>query len=683
MVDLAYEEDFPVVPADEEEEEIIDAPLLDYLDMGNLVDELDGNEDQTGKILELYSEAKGTMEKWKKRYERALKLAKLQPSANGKDIEQKDFPFKGSSLAMMPYITEAMLDFNSRAAPELVWARDIVKVKVYGKKTPEKEARAERINTYQNYQLAEMVPDWRTQQDKAIFIIACPGTVYKETYYDSEIKEIRSDLCLADEIIFNHDYSTFKLAPDKFKEIEYTRNEVISFIRGEQKWDIEEDDLEEDVETFKFIECYTWIDLDDDGFKEPYIAIIFQKNSLIVYLTPYFDEDSIHQNDEGEIVKIDALERFTQIQFLPDPDGGPMGMGWGILLGPMFDSINSTMRQLTDAGTIANTAANSGFFATGMVSGKGNAIQSGPIESKIGQLTPIQTRGDLRNNLVQFPSSGPNDTLFKLMEFMIESARRMTTAASTVEANSQMAASLYLAQLQQALKTPNSIIMRVYEGLRIEQQKIGLLNYKHYSDKKYNEVIDDDQEASMEADYDPSDCDIRLEADPSQGSDAERSARAAAILQESKEDEGGIINKRQAVLDWLKTMKTPNIDELAPEPDPNAVDPTQQLILAQQAAEMEITKEDQNLRAGELEIKRQKMALDAAREMTKLGLDADKAEAEITNLYTQSLERLVNMGLSKDRQAFDMLKAIEDQFIDAQETQANAPQIPAGNPGPA
>ena len=264
--DLAYEEDFPVETemetglvedSYEEEEEAVDSPVLDYLDMGNLVAELEKNKlsniEVAGKILESLSEAKRTMDPWEKKYKRAIMLAKLQPTSNDKEIESKDFPFKGASLAMMPYITEAMLDFNSRAAPELVWAKDIVKAKVYGKNSEEKEARAERVSTYQNYQLAESIPNWRTNQDKGLFVIACAGTIYKETFYDSEIKEVRSDVCLADEIIFNHDYKTFKDAPDKFKEVEYTRNDVIGFIRNpDQAWDIDEKDLEDDEEVFKF-----------------------------------------------------------------------------------------------------------------------------------------------------------------------------------------------------------------------------------------------------------------------------------------------------------------------------------------------------------------------------------------------------------------------------------------------
>jgi hypothetical protein len=668
----------PIEDELEEEDELPESHMLiQFLDDGNICEELPDNAEATADILEAFEEAEQSMKPWKDKYDRALHLAKLQPTLNGTPIKQKDFPFKNASLAMMPYITEAMLDFSARAAPELVWATDIVKVKVYGMNPPNsgapesenqkqtrklKEAQAERVATYQNYQLSEEIPNWRKSMDKGMFIIACPGTIYKETYYDQTISGVRSDLCLADEIVFNHDYPTFEEAPDKFKEIEYTRNEVLSFIRGEQQWKIEESKLDEKENKFKFIEAYTWIDMDEDGYKEPYRAVVCDLTAEIVFLEPYYEEEGIAINAKNEIIDVKPLDRFTQFQFLPDPDGGPMGLGWGILLGPMFDAINTNVRQLIDAGTVANTAGNSGFFAAGMATGRGNAIQSGPIQAKLGQITPISVRGDLRNNLVQFPAAGPNATLMQLMEYQIEAARRMTSVTANAEANPGEAQGLYLARLQQAMKNPNSIVMRVYESGKEEQRKIGALNFKHYSDEKYNRVLDDDQEQSMQTDYDPDTCDIRLYSDPAQGSDIERATRAHAILEEAKQG-GGVITLRVATIDWLKSMKTPNIEELAPEPDPNYVDPTQKLILDQQAFEAELKKKDQELRSGELDVKRMKAAKEAASEQTKLGLSSDETEAKISYMYVQSLEKLVNMGLAED-QAMHQIDVIERKYID-------------------
>lgn len=661
----------PEYATEPQEEDETEAPssLVKYLDQGNIVDELSDdshipNQKATADALELYGLAKESMKPWLKKYKRALNLAKLQPMAGDSEIEEKTFPFEGASLAMMPYILEAMLDFSSRAAGELVWTNSIIDARIYGKKSKEKEERAKRVSEYSNYQLTELIPDWRDNQDKGLLILAAPGTFYKKTYYDTDIQEVRSDLCLADEIVFDHGYKTFDSAPDKFHPVKYTRNEVIGNIRGDQKWLIDEDELDKDEPNFDFIESYIWIDLDDDGLEEPYIALIWEEKERIVSLYPYYDEDTITEKD-GVVIKIEPVERFTQYRFLPDPEGGPMGLGWGILLGKMFDAINTNIRQLIDAGTLHAVSANSGLISQSLASGRGNAAQAGPIEIQLGQLTPVPNHGSgtLRDNIVQLPFSGPSQVLFQLVEYLIQSCRSMTNSAINVEAQPGEAAALYLARLQQGLKVPNSIIMRVYECARSEFGKIAALNFKHYDDSKYKRIIDEN--ASMRADFDPKDCDIRMVADPSQGSDVERSQRATAILQEAKTQPAQVLNLREAYLQWLDVMKTPNIDDLAPEPDPNAVDPNQQLMIAQMQMEAEMRQRDQKLREGELRVKESKAAKEAAETMAELGLKADKTEAEITKIYSDALKNLVDAGIASGERAFEAAKKIETQFIDA------------------
>jgi len=657
------------------------SPLIKYLDEGNIVDELSDNGGTAQKIISLYDEALASMQPWLKKYKKALSLAKLQPTANGKDIEHKTFPFEGASLTMMPFILEAALDFNSRAAPEIAWSNEIAHAKVYGENTKEKEDRAKRVADYTNAQLIDGIPSWRSDQDKGLMILPIIGTFYKRSFFCYEEQGLDSDLLLADQVIFNHAYATFEEAPDRFRVETYTRNQVIGYIRGSQKWDLSEDELEEDAEELEFIHAETWIDLDDDGLKEPYIATIYRDSEKIVCLYPRYDDDTVHMNDEGEIVKVVPVDSLTQYRFIPDPEGGPMGLGWGILLGPMFESINTNVRQLIDAGTLSITSANSGLISKQLTSARGNAVKSGPVEIVMGQLTPIETNGSgpLRDGIVQLPFAGPNTVLFQLMEYLVSSARSMTNATVNAEAQPGEAASLYLARLQQALKVPNAIVMRVYDCCKQELQKMALLNYRHFDDEKYNKVLDTQTTVSMEKDFNPDDFDIRMVADPSQGSDIERVQRAQVVFEMAKDPQqpGQVLNYRKAVIDVLKAMKTTGIEELAPEPDPNAKDPMQEMILAQQMAAMEMQKRDQDLRAQEIQFKgmklqleQQRSAMQAAREMSELGLSADKQEAEITRLYTQSLKDLVDMGMAYE-QAVQSAAQIEDQFIDSKNNPAN------------
>ena len=272
--------------------------LFKYLDQGNIFDELEDPKKACTDALELYKTATTSMEPWLKKYKRALNLAKLQAMSGDVEITEKNFPFEGASMAMMPYILEAMLDFSSRAASELVWAEDIIHAKVYGENSDEKEARAKRVADYSNYQLAEMIPNWRDNQDKGLLILASPGTFYKKTYFDADIQEVCSELCLADEVIFDHGYKSFESAPDKFYKCKYTRNEVIGFIRGNQKWNITEDELEEKKEDFEFIEAYTWIDIDGEGLKEPYIEMIKEDKNRNVSIYPCDDVDTINEKEK-------------------------------------------------------------------------------------------------------------------------------------------------------------------------------------------------------------------------------------------------------------------------------------------------------------------------------------------------------------------------------------------------
>lgn len=689
--------------------------LITNLDAGNLVaqlDELDGSKNVKAKsntaiyeeTQKLYESAKKSMEKWEKRYCKALKLAKMQPTMGDTDIESKDFPFEGASVSMMPSIFESMLDFHSRVTPELVWASELVSVKINGATLPEessdeekakqeqmdkeKEERSKRVEEYSNYQLANDIPQWRDAMDKALMALPCVGTYYKKTYYDSDLNCVCSDFKTADKIIFDHKCDFFEDSKDKFEELNYSRNEVISFIRGDQDWDIDEDKLEDDKDDFDFVEAHTWIDLDEDGIKEPYTAILYTADNKIVALYPDYDEESITTNDSDQIIKIEDKSIYTQTIFLPDPEGGPMGIGWGILLGPMFTAINTLLRDNLDAGQLNLTTANSALIATGIGKGRGNRQQSGEIDIKQGQLTPVPMgglTGPLAQNVVQLPFKGPSSVLLEMMIFLIESSQKMTTAAFNLDANPGEAASLYLARLQQGLKIPNAIVMRVYSATRKEFKKIGLLNFKHHDSDYYNKVLDLPRPALMAADFNPEDCDIDLVADPEQGSDIERVGKAQTTVdiasQELATSGRTSINTREANLRLLRALGVPDVDELVPEPPPPGSTPAEKQAAAREAAQLEFMDREMQIKERKadtdelkVELERLKMARDSALELSKLGLKADEDEASITKTYAEALSLLVDKAGLSYMQAKAEIVNIESEMIDAERPNARPNQ---------
>jgi chaperonin GroES len=699
------------VELDEEESETkkSDASILEFLDAGNIVDELpDG---VAAKILECYNDAKQSMSDWKKKYDKALRLAKLQPKE-----AKKTFPFEGASTAMAPFVLEAMIDFQARTSPELAYADNIVKAKVYGgQKLPDvpdpsvmgdmgqmqeqaqeayqqavqqreaaqeridtqKEDRASRVAEYSNYQLAELMPAWKQEQDKLLLSLPCVGTMYKKTYFDSDKQEVCSDLCYGDRVVFDQAYPTFESAPDKFEPLpSMSKNEVIERIRGGDEWDIEESELSsDDKETYDFIECHTWVDVDEDGLKEPYCIVIWKDKEKAVYARPSFDEDTITENDDGEISRVEAVTVFTQYQFIPDPEGGPMGMGWGILLGPTFEEINTSIRQMHDAGTLQIIASNSGLIAdTNGDATRGNRAQRGPIEMKMGKLTPVQVggSGNLAQNVVQFPAAGPSQGLFQLLGYMVDSVRRLTDASSQVDAVPGEAAALYLARLQQTLKRPNVITMRVYNCAAKEFGLIFNLNHKHFSDEKYNRIIDEPAEYSMEKDFNSDDCDIRLVADPSQGSDLERIARAETVLQNAKSEQTPVTDIRQATKDYYEILGVADVDALVPEP--TGPDPMQALMEEQMKMdqaekamnaefknrEQQLRERDQELKEADQKLKGLKQQLEAFKDMESLGIETDVKEADIVLKYSQAFKNLSEINAGS---AAAQARAIEQSFI--------------------
>ena len=645
---------------DDMEEEKSGIELFAFLDEGNLIGKIKNTSEVGAEVRRLYDEARTSMAKWKRKYKRALKLAKLEPEA-----AQKTFPFEKASNVVMPFILETMLDFHSRTVPELVWRENVVGIRTYGKENEEKTARAERVGDYMNYQITDGMRYWRPEQDKLLLQLPCVGTAYKKTYFNGTIKEVNSDLYMADEVIFDHKSRTFEEAPDYFINHEYTHNDVIEFIRGNAEWKMDEAKLPDrrDKPMLDFIRAFVWIDLDEDGLPEPYEVIYYVETEAIVAVYPAYDEEGIHANDEGVIVRVERMPCFTQYRFLPDPEGGPMGLGWGILMGDMFEAINTTFNQMIDAGTLSNLAGNSGMIDA-QLSGaaRGNRQQAGPIRVKMGELTPVVTGGKpLGQSLVQFPYSGPNATLFSLTEYMITQMRGMTNAALNMDTNGQEAAIMYLTRLQQGLKVPNSIVMRVYECAKHEFKNIALLNYKHHNSDKYNRVLDGDVEYNMEADFNPEDCDVRLAIDPSQGSDVERQARADMLLQEAKEDQKGVMDARYAYLQWLDALGVPDPEAYAPQPS-GEPDPMQQLMIANMARQASNEERRTKIEEIKVELKRHEVAMEAARQMAQLGLDSDVKESEIAERYARTFQMLWEIGMGDDPAA--TVQAIEGQFID-------------------
>lgn len=599
--------------------------LYKLIDSENICEELE--EDKLKKIAQeltdLVDEDRETMTDYLKKYEQAIKLSKLDP-----EHRAKNFPFDNASNLVMPYVMAAALDFQSRAMPALLERRNICKIDINGLDPDgSKEARGERVAAAINQDLRHGIKGWRDQQDAALLLLPLVGTYFKKTWQCPYENKRKSQLVYPDELIFNHKISSFDQVTRKAFEYRMSKNDVLSCIRAKEFVNIDIDDYKDD-EDIEFIEIHCWLDLDEDDYKEPYIVNIEKNNKQqIVSIVARFDDEDISVNEKGEVVRIKAEEFFTQAIFIPDPLGSCMGIGWGILLGDMFAAINTNMNQLIDAGTLYNTSANSFLYRAGMRGG--NRARKGPVKVNLGQGTAIESGGTnpLAQDIVQLPFSGPSTVLFQLLESMKAEVKELTMAGQGIDPMPNEAAEMYLARMQQAMAGSNSIMIRVFSGVSKEIKRIYEIMQRYLGQEAYLEMTGD-QNANWAIDF-ADDLEISTTADPSQGSEMERMARAKAVYEEAKQNPA--IEIRKAANDYFEAMGVKDVAALLPEPKQGEPDPLQVM----QAQAMQTMSEAERLKAeADIMVAQAKM-VDAQISMAKLDSEIQKMEAETFKLLSE------------------------------------------------
>lgn len=592
-----------------------------------------------------------SMDDYIKNYDKAIELAKMDSKG-----EDKSFPFTNSSKVMMPYLVEAAVDFNARSSPDIIGTNSPCKVTSYD------TDRGNRVAKCINALCTTHIKNWRTDTDKQLIVLPIVGTVFKKTWPDEKTKEIKSRIIWADKLIFDHSVNEFDEAPRHSFEYQVTKNDLITNIRSKNFVNLDEKDFHErDEDSYTFIESHCWLDLDKDQYDEPYIVTMCKETETIVSIVPRFDEEDVEY--DTQVIKIDEAKFFTQTIFIPDPFGTCMGLGFGILLSDIYQSINANVRQLLDAGTLQNTGQNSGFIRSGSLSGprQRNRSRKGTVKLEMGTFTNIESHGHspLSNDIVNFPFQGPSQTLYQLLEALKMDTKNFTN--KVVEPNPNEAAELYLSRLQQEMKRPTSIMMRVFNGVSKEFELIYDLIRLYMSNEEY-QVIISNKNATIDEDF-AEEVNITTTADPSQGSEQERQARAQLILTKAQEIPQ-VINLRASAVNWLVSLKLSEEDAiaLAPAPDPKATDPQEEM----QKAYLEIEK----LKTQAELTRAQNQTQETKLKTFEAAFKSIKTEAEIEEIVSKTMKNFaeagtveqsaVDQGVAQSRETLDKLEQADD-----------------------
>lgn len=476
-------------------------------------------------------------------------------------IEMKNDPWDGAANVKYPLISFAAIQFHARAYAEIVRGNEVVKAKVIGKdEDGAKQARADRVSKHMSYQLTEEMVEWEEDTDRLLMMLPIIGTLFKKTYFDPlrqrNVSCVRKPL---DIVVHNDAKSIDDARRITDQGIFLYRNDIFERV-AEGLFTDEKLNFEHDIEkqaAEQFLEQHLWYDLDEDGYEEPYIVTVHRHSSTVVRVAPRYDMDSVTVTQTGKLARIEPTQYFTKFSFMPSFDGSFYDIGFGQLLLPLNESINSVLNRLLDSGTLANMQG--GLISRG-IKVKGGQYRFQPGEWKQTDASPQ----DLRDGFFPLPIKEPSSVLFTLLSLLIDSGKQLSSVADIMsgeQAGPNEPVGTMLARIEQGMKVFNGIYKRIYRSLKSEYKKIARLNADYMEDEYYYRVMDVENIAIRE-DYNSKDIDIVPVADPGQGTDIQRMAKAQALM----EVQGAPgVDSWEVVHNYLTAIKIDNIDKIHPE----------------------------------------------------------------------------------------------------------------------
>lgn len=599
---------------------------------------------------------------WMKRMEAALDLA-LQVT------QGKSFPWPNCSNVAFPLITIAALQFHSRAYPSLVSGTDLVKCRVFGPDPDGKKLeKAERISQGMSYQLLEQDQGWEEAQDRALIITPIVGCCFKKSFYNDTLGHNVSDLVFPKDLVIDYYAKSVESARRKTHVIQKYRNEIhekimlgayrnvreMAWYKGEATSQTSQQPKDNrtgqmnpggDSDTpFTFLEQHCWLDLDGDGYSEPYTVLVDKASSTTMRITARYDrEEDITRLPNGKIVSIRATEHFTKYELLPSPDGGIYGLGFGTLLGPLNETVNTLINQLLDAGTMKTLGG--GFL------GRGAKIRGGAYTFKPFEWKRVDSTGDdLRKNIVPLEVGEPSNVLFQLLGLLIDYTNRIAGATETLAGQNpgqNTPATTTNTMVEQGLKIYSAIYKRIWRSMKGEFRKLFVLNGIYLPPQSQAGGAG----FLFREDYlgDPNQ--IAPAADPNIVSDSMRIAQANLLSQRSASVPGYDVAKVEQHL--LRTMRIDGWESFYPGPQKTGPLPNPKVKLQELKNDIEMKKLAQKKDEFIIEMMEQHDLQEA--QIAKLEAEAKKLLAEANGVDVGHQIAMIDSMIAVQKQHSDKL----------------------------
>tara|TARA_R100000935_G_scaffold57349_2_gene91097 strand:- start:779 stop:3262 length:2484 start_codon:yes stop_codon:yes gene_type:complete len=526
-----------ILVGDELEEEPMpemdfDSNLVDFIDPTILIK-------IASDLISSVNSDKQSRSEWEKTYTEGLEYLGM------KFDEQRSQPFEGSSGVIHPILAEAVTQFQAQAYKEMLPAKGPVKTEIIGARTIETESQAARVQQFMNYYIMNVMQEYDPELDMLLFYLPLAGSAFKKVYFDFVTNKAVSKFIPPEDLIVPYEASNMSSAERITHAFSMSLNEikkqqVTGFYAdveiNEQDYTEDDSDVKMQIDEIQGIESsykedrsrtiyeiHTVLDIEDfedidangepTGLKLPYIITVDEASETVL---------SIRRNYlEGDPLK-NKINYFVQYKFLPGL--GFYGLGLSHMIGGLSKASTSILRQLIDAGTLANLPA--GFKARGM------RIRDEDQPLQPGEFRDIDTTGgSLRENLIPLPIKEPSNVLMQLLGLLVDSGKRFAAIAdmNVGDSNAAMPVGTTVALLERGTKVMSAIHKRLHYAQKIEFQLLSKV-FSDYLPPSYPFAMGSAPNEIKQQDFDGR-VDVVPVSDPNIFSQSQRVTLAQELLQ--------------------------------------------------------------------------------------------------------------------------------------------------------
>ena len=554
------------------------------------------------------------------------------------------------SKVIYPLLASANIQLASRLIPHLVRNNKVAECAVLGPDPDgSKAAKAEKVSDFFSYDLLIDSDSWLKESHKLIHMVCAWGTGYRKLCFDIGQDKVLSEVLSPEDVIINTNTASIDKARRITTRNYMTKNEIIEYIRSDRFSDIDldklkpgsSDDYDESQDitdtnpVYEILEQFCYVDLDDDGYEEPYIVYFHKDSETVLGIYAGYAEEDIHVNAKGKIKKIVPRPYIVDYHCIDDPAGKYHSMGLNHLLFHQNKSITSILRQLIDSGTLANQQ---GGFTT-----KAFKTKKREIKQELGKFTQLEIppNVDIRSQIMPLPFKEPSQVLFSLLGLLIDAGKETGFVTQALMGDSEgqnVPATTMLAIVEQGTRAFKPMVQKLFHSLKKEFKMMFYLYGKFSSLDRFVKYNDLDIQISRDI-FNASELDIMPVADPTQSSEAHVYMKIQALQQMLQTPLANVLNIPALAIRILKGLQIDKPEELIAPPQEPAPDPKMM----------------------ELELKKQiaegKMQLDQIREQR----EGMKLHIDMLNTQIKEKEFQIASQESDEKQRMMLARAHKDQ----------------------